>query len=92
MKKLIAMATLMVALPASAVDCKVLFEYAEDVMTKRQNEVSMVQVMGTASDPVRRAVVLQAYQKPSFIGDKWKNNAIKSFANEVATGCYLANN
>lgn len=92
MKKLIALAALMVALPASAADCEALHEFAEDIMTKRQDEVSMVKVMGTASDAVKRAIVIQAYRKPSFVGDKWKDNAIKSFANEVATGCYLANN
>ena len=92
MKKLIALAALMVALPASAMDCEAMYEFAEDVMTKRQDEVSMVTVMGTASDVVKRTIVIQAYSKPSFVGDKWKDNAIKSFANEVATGCYLANN
>lgn len=88
MKKLIALAALMVALPASAMTCEELSDYAAEVMAKRQDEVSMVDVMKEAKTDVQRSVVLSAYQRPSFVGDKWKSKTIKSFANDVAASCY----
>ena len=88
MKKLIALAALMVAFSANAYDCENLSKYAVEVMTKRQNEDSIVEVIKTAKDDVERRVVLAAYQKPSFSTPKWKSKAIKEFSNDVTTVCY----
>ena len=90
MKRLITLAALMVTFPAIAYDCEKLSKYATEVMTKRQNEVSIVDVIKLADGEIEKRIVLEAYQKPSFSGDKWQSKAIKEFANDVATGCYAA--
>lgn len=88
--KLITILALTLSFSANAFDCEKLSEYARDVMTKRQKEVSIVEVIKTADSEVKKRIVIEAYQKPAFVGEKWKSRSIKEFANDVATGCYAA--
>jgi hypothetical protein len=78
--------------------CPVMGQMAENIMVLRQQDASMSLVMeklmATTTDPVAqgiiRAVIVDAYERPAFSSEEYRNNAIASFRNDVELECYKA--
>lgn len=75
-------------------NCVEFGDLAENIMTARQNNLPMSQLMAIADDAgpegaeLMRAVVIYAYQQPIFSTDRFKREAIATFRNEAELACY----
>lgn len=79
-----------VALPASSSQtyCEHIYEYAYKVMTKRQKNLPIVEVIKSAKNSVEKGVVIDAYEMVLFNSNSMKQKYSKQFANEKAAECY----
>jgi 3-hydroxyisobutyrate dehydrogenase-like beta-hydroxyacid dehydrogenase len=68
--------------------CKSFATYAETVMTARQNGATLVKMLDIAADSeIAQAIIIDAYQSPSYSTDKYKTNAAVEFSNKVLLTC-----
>lgn len=99
MKNLI-IATLMTVSASAAFaenDCPLLGEVAAAVMESRQSGIAISAVMGaippnTSPDQqtLFRAMILDAYASPRYLGDSARRSAVADFRNSIELMCYEA--
>ena len=77
--------------------CAVMGDIAQNIMTARQNERPMSDVMQVmkhdtepAVHPVIRALIIDAYRQPGYSTEENQKNAIDSFRNAAELACYTA--
>lgn len=90
---------LCLAMPATAQEdiCVPIGGIAENVMVMRQQDRAMSEVMAvimkatpTATQPIIRRMVMEAYAQPSYSTDKMQKQAIARFRNQIELACYTA--
>ena len=99
-KKLLAtavMAIYVTSAQAATVEdlCPAIGEIAENIMTARQNNMPMSEVMaivaqGEAIAGLAREMVIIAYDKPKFDLPDYQSRSISSFRNDMESVCYSA--
>lgn len=68
--------------------CNQWSELAETVMSSRQSGVAMSKMMGlTDGDKTFETMIIEAYDKPRFNGDKFQQRAISDFRDEWYSIC-----
>jgi len=99
MIRAVTMALALVASPVQASDnlCKNMGEFAELVMTARQNEMplsKMLELLASVknnlpeSTAAMRSIVLEAYNEHSYSTKEVQNRVIMEFRNRIETKCH----
>lgn len=79
--------------------CKNLYQLAENIMSFRQDGVSVVKQMELIESTkpskdfkgLMEMIVEEAYKKPKFSSEEYKTEAITEFANDIYIQCKQAN-
>ncbi len=75
--------------------CKALGDYAETIMTNRQEGVSLSSTIGLVKDSdiaeIQRKIILAAYEEPRWATEETKKEAIEDFRNDIELECYKGN-
>ena len=96
MKTFIFLVALAVSIPVSAADniCGSLESYARTVMEKRQQNVSVKDMMEAVSEgdnkelkDVLITVIKMAYEEPAYSGEEYQQKTVNEFANKVYLMC-----
>lgn len=90
-KTIIATVALVVATPVFSGEqsfCKSLGELAYGIMELRQEGLPMSMVMGISEDKLVQGMVMDAYNRPRFSTDSYKQEAMENFRNDVEALCY----
>lgn len=103
MKTMLILCIAMISLPITSFaevtegTCPSLGDAAAAIMTSRQNEIPMSNVMKTVlsaipdeSAPVFRSIIMMAYDQPSYRTPDNRKRAIDEFRNEIENACYKA--
>jgi len=90
MKKLILALTMMISVGANAaIDCNQVSAFAEEVMTARQSGVPMSRVIEILNDNSLNSIAIDAYKKPRYQTDEYKQRAITEFGNKAVIECLM---
>lgn len=68
--------------------CDELANFAEQVMSMRQAETSITDVLKLAEYNIERKVVLEAYKQVAYTDRQFSNDQRVNFKNAVLTQCY----
>lgn len=93
MKQLIALALIALSFSAAANNeyCESLHGLAAKIMSVRQNEASMPELMKIVGDnAVAAEIVREAYKQQRYSSDEYQKKATDQFANEVYMTCLEA--
>ena len=87
--KAILLAVLLGASATAAADaCKMTGDIAEKMMMARQLGVSMQSVMAAAESPLRKAMVMDAYEVPRYATDEFQKRKAQDFRDKWYMSCY----
>ena len=89
MKKLLLV--LLFSAPTLSAPCSQIGEVAESIMTSRQNEMPISELMELADKlktPSLKPLIIEAYKSPAYRAAGNKKNAIKKFRNQFELACY----
>jgi len=85
-----------IAEPASSKNCVFMGEVASIIMTARQKNLPMSEVMKAMDKfsadvaPLARDMVIAAYEEPSYSTDQVKSKQLADFSNAAQLQCYKA--
>ena len=88
MRKLIMGIMLVTSFNASATDCTMLHDVAEQIMIARQNGAPITKVIELSKAvPGIKPLIIAAYKETKFNSEKYQQNAVSEFANQVYLAC-----
>jgi len=80
--------------PSKSDMCHSLEKHAVSIMNYRQRDLPISGLMDIANkmseetQAISKSIIIAAYEHPAYQSEEYKQRAIRSFANEIATGCY----